>query len=191
MTDKQWLEIGTIVSAQGLKGEVRVYPNSDFPARFQKAGKRWMQHPKTQAITEIQLERGRYIENKNLYVVKFQGIDNCDAAEALRDYKLIVPEDDRLPLAEDEYHVADLVGMAVYDRTTQEFIGIVVNLYSLGNDLLEVELPQQISTTEENKGKKDLNNKKVLIPFVKDIVPLVDLSSKRIEIDPPSGLLDI
>jgi 16S rRNA processing protein RimM len=186
MTDRQWLEIGTIVSVQGLKGEVRVYPSSDFPARFQKSGTRWMQHPKTQAITEIQLERGRYIENKNLYIVKFQGIDNCDAAEALRDYKLLVPEDDRLPLAEDEYHVADLVGMAVYHKKTQEFIGTVVALYSLGNDLLEVELPQQIAATET-----ETNTKKVLIPFVKDIVPLVDLKSKRIEIDPPLGLLDI
>jgi 16S rRNA processing protein RimM len=61
MTERQWLEIGTIVSTQGLQGEVRVYPSSDFPARFQKAGKRWMQHPQTQAVTEIYLERGRYL----------------------------------------------------------------------------------------------------------------------------------
>ncbi|HEY9659223.1 MAG TPA: ribosome maturation factor RimM, partial [Allocoleopsis sp.] len=37
-----WLEIGKIVGVQGLKGEVRIYPNSDFPERFEQPGKRWL-----------------------------------------------------------------------------------------------------------------------------------------------------
>jgi 16S rRNA processing protein RimM len=192
MIDRQWLEIGTIVSTQGLQGEVRVYPSSDFPARFQKAGKRWMQHPQTQAVTEIYLERGRYLEGKNLYAVKLRGIDNFNAAEALKDYKLLVPQDDRLPLAEDEYHVADLISMEVYDRKTQSFIGIVVDLYSIGNDLLEIELAEKMSDPNlQSEVKNKPKAKKVLVPFVKDIVPLVDIAAKRIEIEPPSGLLDI
>jgi 16S rRNA processing protein RimM len=186
MIDRQWLEIGTIVSTQGLKGEVRVYPNSDFPARFQKAGKRWLQHPKTQEIREIKLERGRYLEGKNLYAIKLQGIDDCNAAEALKDYKILVPIDDRLPLAKDEYHVADLIGMKVYHQITRELIGTVIDIYSLGNDLLEVELTESISDRENKQLKQ-----KVLIPFVKDIVPIVDLKSQRVEINPPEGLLEI
>jgi 16S rRNA processing protein RimM len=192
MTDRQWLEIGTIVSTQGLQGEVRVYPNSDFPTRFQKAGKRWIQNPQTQEVTEIYLERGRYLDGKNLYAVKLRGVDNCNAAEALRDYKLLVTQDDRLPLAEDEYHVADLIGMEVYDRHTQDFIGKVVDLYSIGNDLLEIELTEKMSDPNlKSEVNSELKARKVLVPFVKDIVPLVDIDAKRIEIDPPSGLLDI
>ncbi|MGL6344883.1 MAG: ribosome maturation factor RimM, partial [Waterburya sp.] len=41
------LEVGTITSPQGLKGELRVYPDSDFPERFIQAGIRWLQHPQT------------------------------------------------------------------------------------------------------------------------------------------------
>ena len=37
-----WLEIGKIVSPQGLTGELRVYPNTDFPERFEEPGKRWL-----------------------------------------------------------------------------------------------------------------------------------------------------
>ena len=53
--DIEWLEVGTITSPQGLKGELRVYPDSDFPERFTKPGIRWLKHPQTKAITEVQL----------------------------------------------------------------------------------------------------------------------------------------
>jgi 16S rRNA processing protein RimM len=121
-----------------------------------------------------------------------RGIDNRSAAEALKDYKLLVPQNDRLPLAEDEYHVADLIGMEVYDRKTQDFIGMIVDLYSIGNDLLEIELAEKMSDPNlQSEVKNKPKAKKVLVPFVKDIVPLVDIAAKRIEIEPPSGLLDI
>lgn len=42
---KDWLEIGKIVAPQGLAGEVRVYPNSDFPERFEQPGQRWLLRP--------------------------------------------------------------------------------------------------------------------------------------------------
>ena len=64
MTEEQeieWLEVGTITSPQGLKGELRVYPDSDFPERFTKAGTRWLQHRDRDAIKEVQLEKGRYL----------------------------------------------------------------------------------------------------------------------------------
>ena len=44
------IEVGTITSPQGLKGELRVYSDSDFPERFTKAGTRWLQHPDTSVI---------------------------------------------------------------------------------------------------------------------------------------------
>jgi 16S rRNA processing protein RimM len=195
INDAQWLEIGKIVAPQGLKGEVRVYPSSDFPERFIKAGRRWLQNPQTQEIREIFLERGRYLEGKNLYILKLQSIDDRDLAEALKDYKLLVPETDRPHLSEDEYHVADLIGLAVYHQVTGELIGTTIDVYSLGNDLLQVELAPQpdaeIIIGSIESITKTRPKKTVFIPFVKAIVPLVDLKRKRIEIDPPSGLLEI
>lgn len=200
------LEVGKITSPQGLKGELRVYPDSDFPERFTKAGIRWLQHPHTSVITEVKLLGGRYLSGKNLYVIKLEGIDNRDRAEELRNYKLLVDKSDRPQLNKDEYHVADLVDLPVYHRDTEEKIGVVVDMYSAGNDLLEIKLdrqpeidPQvkrdlsQISRRSKRKKFRPKSNKPVtiLIPFVREIVPVVDLSEGRIEITPPEGLIEL
>ena len=56
-----WLEIGKIVSPQGLTGELRVYPNTDFPERFEKPGKRWLLRPGEMELESVELLNGRYI----------------------------------------------------------------------------------------------------------------------------------
>ncbi len=177
-----FLTIGRIVAAQGLGGEVRVYPESDFPERFLEPGQRWLLAPQQQTPTPIALLAGRVIPGKGLYVLKLAGIDNRDQAEQLRGYTLLVPESDRLPLAEDEFHVQDLIGLSVFDQGTQVRIGTVTNVFSAGNDLLEVD-----RTTASDPASKPAP---ILIPFVKAIVPIVDLAQQRIEITPPLGLLD-
>ena len=80
MSDR-WLEVGTIVSPQGLRGELRVYPNSDFPERFLKPGIRWLQHPQTAEVKEVELVKGRYISGKDLYVIKLAGVDDRNQAD--------------------------------------------------------------------------------------------------------------
>ncbi|MGK7898876.1 MAG: ribosome maturation factor RimM [Xenococcus sp. (in: cyanobacteria)] len=205
---KKWLEIGTIVAAQGLQGEVRVYPSSDFPERFLEAGTRWLQNPKTKDIQEIKLLGGRYLPGKNLYVVALETIKYRDQAEALKGYKLLVSDEDRPDLLEDEYHVADLMNLEVFNQKTGKNIGIVVDIFYAGNDLLKVELYQQTETQEvvdnqtqdlsrisrKSKRKKFKHKKQktstILIPFVKEIVPVVDLEHQRLEIMPPDGLLN-
>ena len=200
------LEVGTITSPQGLKGELRVYSESDFPERFTKAGSRWLQHPDTGAITRVQLKGGRSITGKNLYIIKLEGIDYRDRAEIYRNYKLLVDKSDRPKLSRDEFHVADLLDLEVYHQQTGENIGVVVDLYSAGNDLLEIRLHKQPEATIQPKrdlsrisrrskrkkyrpkGKKPLT---IFVPFVKEIVPVVDLENQRIEISPPDGLVNI
>lgn len=178
MQESDWLEIGRIVGAQGLQGEVRVYPSSDFPQRFEQPGSRWIVEPGATEPTPIQLLSGRYLDGKGLYVVKLQGVTSRDRAEALRNSVLMVPVGDRLPLDEGEFHVGDLVGLRAYHQTTQALVGIVTDVLAAGNDLLEVEL---VDTDPPRK---------VLIPFVEAIVPVVDLAQQRLEILPPNGLLD-
>lgn len=201
-----WLEIGTITSPQGLKGELRVYPNSDFPERFMQPGIRGLQHPNTGEITTVELLAGRYLAGKNLYVIRLAGIENRDLAETLRQCKLLVSKSDRPALQEDEYHVADLIDLEVFNRQTGENIGVVINMYTAGNDLLEVKLHQQpepstkevrdLSQISRRSKRKKFKSKPerpvtVFIPFVKEIVPIVDLKNKRMEISPPKGLLEV
>ena len=179
MQPNEWLEIGKIVNTQGLKGEVRIYPSTDFPERFMQPGQRWILRPGMTEPEPIELKSGRYLSNKGLYVVQFAGIADCAQAEALRDCRIFVPESDRPQLAEDEFHVPDLLGLEVFDQATQQLIGVVTDIIPAGNDLLEVQ-----RTGAEAKALK------LLIPFVKAIVPTVDLPQRRIEITPPPGLID-
>ena len=240
-----WITVGRIVAAQGMAGEVRVYPESDFPDRFLVAGDRWLRYPGKTEPELVKLKKGRYIPKKNLYVVKFEGVNYRDQSEALRDAELLVPASDRPELDDGEFHVMDLVGLEVFLQETGESIGRVVDLISVGNDLLEIELPMPLAEAEaepqvkaetalansaesgeageqpeglaltekdfkaqdkaaftRRKGrrkaarerKKAARPKKaprLLVPFVHDIVPVVDLEGGRIEITPPPGLLDL
>jgi len=232
-----WLEIGKIVAPQGLNGELRVYPDTDFPERFEVAGKRWLLRPNATEPEEVELIKGRFLEGKNLYVIQLAGVKHRDEAEELRGCKILVPENDRPPLGEDEYHLMDLVGLSVFMHDSGEFIGTVVDLIAAGNDLLEVRLGKEETRGQGDKGiggqgdkgtrgqgdkgtrgqgdketrgqgdketrgqedeekiqnlkSKIQNSKTVLIPFVREIVPVVNLLDNRIEITPPIGLLEI
>ncbi|QOV23548.1 ribosome maturation factor RimM [Anabaenopsis elenkinii] len=182
----EWLEIGKIVAPQGLSGELRVYPQSDFPERFEVPGTRWLWHPGDREPQPVELLSGRYVEGKNLCVISLAGVENRNQAEALRDYMLLVPASDRPQLGEDEYHVTDLLGILVFIQESGKLVGEVVDVISAGNDLLEVEMHEG-----NEPGKPEKSPKTVLIPFVKEIAPVVDLSSRRIEITPPPGLLEL
>lgn len=173
-----WLEIGRIVGAQGLKGDLKIYPNSDFPERFEQPGTRWLLQPGQTDPQPIELLSGRYLDGKGLYVIRLAGVDDRTQAEALRDGRLLVPTNDRPSLEAGEFHVLDLVGLAVFDQATQAQVGTVVDVIAAGNDLLEVALA----------GAEP--PRKVLIPFVEAIVPVVDLEQQRIEITPPAGLIE-
>jgi 16S rRNA processing protein RimM len=178
-----WIEIGKIVAPQGLGGELRVYPNTDFPERFLEGGTRWLLRPGETEPQPIELLKGRYLEGKNLYVIKLEGVSDRTSAENMRDCRLFVPIGDRLQLEPGEFHVLDLLGLPVFMQESGQLIGTVVDLMPSGHDLLEVKFDDNFA--EDKAGKT------ILIPFVMAIVPVVDLENRRIEITPPPGLLSI
>ena len=190
------LVVGRLVAAQGLAGELRVLPLSDFPQRFTSPGPRWLQAPGKPALA-VELRSGRQLPGKELFVVRFAGIDSRDAAEALVGQELLVPAADRPPLEEGEFHLLDLVGLEVRllagalhantDSVATEggadtVIGRVFDLIHAGNDLLEVDL------TAAAPGE---GGRRVFIPFVEAIVPVVNLAEGWIGITPPPGLLEL
>ena len=175
-SDSSWIPIGKIVGPQGVRGEVKIYPDSDFAERFEQPGQRWLLHPGQRDPEEYELLRGRYVAKKNLYVVKFVGIDSRSQAEALQGATLLVAESDRPHLDSDEYYLSDLVGLVVLNQQTQSIIGTIISIASAGNDLLEIQLQESPEKT-------------VLVPFVTELVPVVDLIKGRIEIAPLPGLL--
>ena len=175
-----WMEIGSIVGAQGIKGEVKVYPNSDFPERFEQAGERWLWGNQDIEPRSIQLEKGYEIPGRGLYVVQLAGIRDRSQAENLRGTMLLLPITDRPRLAAGEYHSQDLIDLPVFDQVTGIEIGIVADIFTAGHEILIVKAPIGDGKTTE-----------VMIPFVAAIVPVVDLPNRRIEILPPPGLIEL
>lgn len=168
--------VGRMVAPQGLRGELRVLPLSDFPERFTRPGRRWLQ-ARQQAARPVELLSGRPLPGKDLFVVRFAGVDDRDAAEAVVGHELLVAADDRPPLEPGEFHLLDLVGLEVRVLPAGEVIGKVTDLIHAGNDLLEVAL--------------QADGRRLLIPFVEAIVPQVHLSEGWIGLTPPPGLLDL
>ena len=174
--EEKWLAVGTVVGAQGLRGELRVNPASDFPERFTKPGHRWLQRKGT-APQEMMLTSGRQLPGRSLFIVRFKGIENRSAAEALVGQTLLVSSNDRPELEEGEFHLLDLVGLeARLDTNDNAVIGTVSDLISGGNDLLEITRP---------------DGRKLLVPFVEEIVPEVHQTEGWLLITPPPGLLDL
>ena len=170
-----WLTVGKIVAPQGLKGELRLNPSSDFPERFTKPGTRWLQ-AKNETPRKIDLLAGRQLPGKSIYVIRFLGIETRNSAQTLIGQSLLVPTTDRPQLTDGEFHLLDLLGLDAKLEANGESVGNVIGLTTAGNDLLKVKL---------------LNGKQVLIPFVKEIVPEVRIKEGWLRIKPPPGLLDL
>lgn len=205
-----WIEIGTIVAAQGLDGEVRVYPNSDFPERFLEPGQRWLRHPEQTEPQPIEFLGGRFVPSKGIYVVELAGVEDRAQAEALTGCQLLISEADRPQLEEGEFYVPDLIGLEVFHQQWGESIGTILAVIPAGNDLLEVKLydkflppPQDpspspsVTSLSPHRRHRHKRPKRqptpvttILIPFVMEIVPVVDLEQGRVEITPPPGLLE-
>ena len=169
------MSIGEIVAPQGLKGDLRIKPSSDFPERFTKPGTRWIQKA-NEVPTEIKLIKGTLIPGKSIYILSIEGVSNRNSAEKIIGWNLVMPVDSRPSLAKNEYHYFDLIDIEVRRGPKKTLIGYVTDLIKGGNDLLEIEL---------------VEGKKVLVPFVKEIVPEIDIKEKWLLIKPPPGLLEL
>ncbi len=173
--DINWLIVGKLVSPHGLHGEVKVNPLSEFPERFTKPGKRWLQQS-NKTPKEVDLISGRQVPGKSIYIIRLQTINNRNRAEALIGQNLLVHESHRPKLNANEFHFLDLVGLSAKLSREGSPIGEVTDLLKAGNDLLEIKL---------------ICGEKVLVPFVKAIVPEINLQEGWLLLTPPPGLLEL
>ena len=175
---KEWLTVGLITSCHGINGQVKVKSLSDFEERFLKPGIRWLQK-ENQPPLKIELISGFKQPGKETFIVKFHEVNTRDHAEQLKNFKILVKTDKLPKLKKEEFHFLELINLEVKTLENDELktIGKVIDLENERNNLLVVELSK--------------NQKKVLIPFVKEIVPLVDIKNNFLIINPPNGLLEL
>jgi len=174
----EWLVVGLITSCHGINGQVKVKSLSDFEERFLQPGVRWIQK-ENESPTKIELISGYRQPGKENFIIKFLTVNTRNHAEQLKKYKILVKSNEIPKLKKDEFHLLELINLQVKTFQDKELtvIGKVINLDNERNNLLVIELLK--------------NKKRVLVPFVKEIVPLVDKKENFIIITPPKGLLDL
>ncbi|WP_372632875.1 ribosome maturation factor RimM [Cohnella sp.] len=173
MSEGRLLNVGKIVNTHGIKGELKVWPQTDFPEVRFKAGNRLLLIP-PEAGNPITVEIVSAREQKKMYVVKIKGFDNINDVEKYKGWELKVPEEDRVPLEEGEYYVRDIVGCEVFTEEG-ELLGTVTDTLSPGaNDIWVVKMP---------KGKE------LLLPVIDDVVLDVDVAARKIKVHLMEGLL--
>ncbi|MEV0810552.1 ribosome maturation factor RimM [Micromonospora sp. NPDC050200] len=183
------LIVGRIGKPHGLRGEVTVEVRTDEPeARF-APGSVLVTEPGAAAPVnpapgpgvpfrvpaKLTIEAARWHQGRML--VAFEGILDREVAEALRGTLLGVDSAEVAPPEDpEEFHDHQLVGLAVVNPDG-EHLGEVARIdHAPASDLLVLRRPE---------------GRTALIPFVKAIVPEVDLAGGRVVVDPPAGLLDL
>ena len=159
------IKLGKITAPQGIKGEVRVYPYTDQPTRFSEI----------EAVLRngrrCRIEKARYM--KNMAVLKLEGIDDRNAAEAMRNRELLLPREELWKQPEDTYFVDDLVGCAVVSEDGAP-VGTLKTIHSRpAQDLYEIERA---------------DGSAFLLPAVKEFVKDVKTDEKIIVIHLIEGL---
>src|SRR5690606_28133460 len=116
-----FVSIGEVTAPHGVRGEVRVWPRTDFPERFQRLERVFVRRP-GRVPQELAVERARF--HKGFVIVILGGVDTGDVVESLRGALLQVPGDQVVPLPEDHFYVFQIVGLEVVDEDGRE-LGVV------------------------------------------------------------------
>ncbi|MBK5253807.1 MAG: 16S rRNA processing protein RimM [Peptostreptococcaceae bacterium] len=170
MLEKQ-IKIGEIVSAVGIKGEVKIYNFSDVPDRFESDVSIYLGTRENNS--KMTIDSIRY--QKNMPVVRINGTTDRNEAEKLIGKEIFISESSLGELPEDTFYVRDLVGVLVYDKELG-LIGEVVDvLQNTAQDLYKV---------------KTKEGKEVFIPAVKEFVLSVDIEQKRIDVSLIPGFME-
>ncbi len=166
------LIIGEITGPHGVKGEVKVFPLSDFPQRFLSM--------KTVTIRQGSQHRQLTVEKvwqqRKFFVFRLEGVNSRDEAEMLRGWQMIVDYDAAFPLPPGHYYDFQLVGMKVYHAGDGSLLGELMEVLHLpANAVYRVISPE---------------GKEILIPALAKVVKTVDVEHSSMHVLPLEGMLD-
>lgn len=167
---EQFLQVGVISSTHGVRGEVKVFPTTDDAERFTELKKVILDAGREQIPLEIQGVKFF----KQFVILKFKGIDNINDIEKYKGRPLLVSREDAVDLEEDEYYIADLIGMAVVTDEGEK--GTLTDVIETGaNEVYVVEF--------ENLGE-------VLLPAIHECILDVDIEEMQMQVHLLPGLVD-
>ena len=164
-TDPERFVIGRLGRPHGLDGFLGIYVDEEDVVGLEPGSTVYLEGRPHVVRAVRRVDRG--------FQVAFEGVGSRESAEEIRG--LAVSVDERRPLADDEYWPEDLAGLRVFDEAGQE-VGVVQRvLIGPGQDRLEI-------TTGDGATFE--------VPFVDELVPVVDLGAGRVEIKSIPGLIE-
>ena len=164
------LQVGVISSTHGVRGEVKVFPTTDDVTRFRQLKKVYLDTGREMLPLEIQ--NVKFF--KQFAILKFKGIDNINDIEKYRGKSLMIDREDAVDLDEDEYFIADMIGMKVCTEDGSEF-GTLKDVMETGaNDVYIID---------------SLEHGEVLIPAIRECILDVDMDEERMTINLMEGLV--
>ncbi len=169
----KYVSVGKIVNFHGIKGEAKVGYSKNQQDFVLSLDTVFLKNNNEYLPLHIESIK----PHKNLLIVKFEGIDSINDLIPYKGQLLFVEDTIiRESLEEDEFLIDELVGLEVFDNANGKKLGFVIGVSNNGaSDLISVKT----------------NSKKIsLIPFVKAIVPVVDIRNKKIMINNLEGLLE-
>ncbi|WP_430609799.1 ribosome maturation factor RimM [Enterococcus sp. DIV0876] len=168
----EYLNVGKIVNTHGIRGEVRVISQTDFPEQRYRKGKQLTLFRENQPALDLIVSGHR--KHKNFDLLTFEGYPNINDVEPFRNGILKVSKEDLAQLEENEFYYHDIIGLTVLEG--EQVIGKVKEILSPGaNDVWVI----------QRKGKKD-----ALIPYIESVVKEIDLAKGQVQVEIPEGLLD-
>lgn len=175
MAPKQRVELGLVVGAHGLRGEIRVRLYGDGPENLALQSDVWLgddlDDPGARLYAVLGSGSGRGGEMR----LALEGVDSRDAAQALRGQHVLTLADQLEPLEEGEFYWHELIGCQV-ETGAGELLGKVAEIWDAGqHDVLVV------------CGK---DSRQILVPTAREIMREVDRKARRIVIDAIPGLID-
>jgi 16S rRNA processing protein RimM len=171
---KDYLVIGKIGGAHGVRGEVKIIPLTDDVRRFSSLKECMILDEKERVKETKEVEKARVDDTRTL--VKFKGIDDRDEVGKLTGFYIAVSREDAVKLPEGRYFIADLIGLKVVDDERGE-LGTIKDIINSGaSDIIIV----------KRKGKNEL-----LIPYLNAIVYEVDITGGTMKVKLPEGLYEI
>lgn len=167
---EQMLQVGVITQTHGVRGEVKVFPTTDDPVRFKE-----LKHVVLDTGKEtlpLEIENVKFF--KQFVILKFKGYDNINDIEKYKRCPLLVEREDAVPLEEDEYFIADMIGLSVVTEDGEEF-GILKDVIVTGaNDVYIID--------NSSYGE-------VLVPAIKECILDVDIEAGMMKIHLMDGLI--
>ncbi|KAB5605794.1 ribosome maturation factor RimM [Bifidobacterium jacchi] len=185
---RELLRVCRIGRAQGLKGDVNVFAFTDEPDYRFAPGSALCT---ADGDVEYTVERSR--THNGRWIVKFEGVDDRNASEAIAGIDLYGEADDPQDmLDEDAWYPKDLVGLEVrlakgngLGLPTGQVVGRIVDVLDGFQSLLKVRLANPVHDPETG----EVTESTALVPFVDQIVPDIDLDEGYVTLDPPGGLI--